>query len=60
MAQLETLFGRAAADYCLRCAESHLAQQRLILADGRLRLTRSGIMLSDGVMADLMAVNDEF
>lgn len=60
MAQLETLFGRAAADYCLRCAESHLAQQRLILANGRLRLTRSGIMLSDGVMADLMAVNDEF
>lgn len=59
LAQLETRFGRAAADYCLRCAAAHIERQYLQLRGNHLCLTQSGILISDGIMADLMSVNNE-
>lgn len=59
LAQLETRFGRAAADYCLRCAAAHIERQHLQLRGNHLCLTQSGILISDGIMADLMSVNNE-
>lgn len=59
LTQLETRFGRAAADYCLRCAAVHIERQHLQLRGNHLCLTQSGILISDGIMADLMSVNNE-
>lgn len=59
LAQLETRFGRAAADYCLCCAAAHIERQHLQLRGNHLCLTQSGILISDGIMADLMSVNNE-
>lgn len=51
----ERRFGTQRLSYMMRMAEPHLAAGRLRLDDGRLRLTPSALMTSDGVMADLMA-----
>lgn len=56
---LQTLFGSALADYCLRMARPHLEQGRLQLHEGRLSLTRQGIFTSDGIICDLMSVEEE-
>ena len=56
--QLERLFGRRMADYCLRSARRHLGAGTLCLRgeDGVLALTRKGLFVSDDVMSDLMCV----
>ncbi|MGN0187114.1 MAG: radical SAM family heme chaperone HemW [Paludibacteraceae bacterium] len=59
LTQLAAMFGSAAADYCLRCATAHLRRQHLQLRGNHLCLTRAGIFVSDGIMADLMSVNHE-
>ena len=43
-------------DYLMANAQPHLQAGRLTVADGRLRLTRRGLFVSDSVMADLMFV----
>lgn len=44
--------------YCLETARPHLAGGRLEICDGALRLTRQGIFVSDGIMSDLLWVED--
>ncbi len=44
-------------DYLLRMAKPHLEQGLLAEEDGRLHLTRRGIMVSNAVMSDLMLVD---
>ena len=43
-------------DYCLDLAEKYVADHLLIHEAGRLRLSRSGLFVSDMVMSDLMLV----
>lgn len=47
-------FGEERQDYLLRCAQPHLQQQRIIQNGEYLRLSRSGIFVSNSIMSDLM------
>ena len=65
VAALRQRFGQARASYCLKAARPHIEAGRLTLTDGKeqpasglLRLTRQGLFLSDGVMSDLLYVED--
>lgn len=67
---LEADFGRELMDYCLKMAEKHLRAGTLEVeivekgknkeqtSRGLLKLTRRGLFLSDGIISDLMYVND--
>ena len=57
-------FGKGALHFLMECARPHLKQKTLELIAptseyprGRLRLTRSGIFLSDRIMSDLLLVD---
>jgi oxygen-independent coproporphyrinogen-3 oxidase len=52
--ELTALFGESGKAYCLRQAEKYIANGLLQLEDNRLRLTRKGIFVSDGIMRDLI------
>ena len=54
--EVEERFGSSMKDYLMANAQPHLQAGRLTVADGRLRLTRLGLFVSDSVMADLMFV----
>lgn len=54
--EVEERFGSDMKDYLMANALPHLQASRLTLANGRLRLTRQGLFVSDSVMADLMFV----
>ena len=54
--ELVSLFGEKWLVYCLKQAERALRQGLLIHEDERLRLSRQGLFLSDGVMSDLLWV----
>ena len=54
--ELVSSFGEKWLVYCLKQAERALRQGLLIHEDGRLRLSRQGLFLSDGVMSDLLWV----
>lgn len=61
LGQITRLFGASYARYCLRMAQPHLLAKHLELsADSHssqiLRLTRTGIFVSDGIISDLMIV----
>ena len=49
----ETLF-----DYCMRMASPHLKQGFLTLDNHVMKLTEKGIFISDGIMSDLLWVDD--
>lgn len=58
-------FGNRLADYCLKVADKHLRNGVLEIVEkneqnpqGLLRLTRQGIFLSDGIMSDLLFIED--
>ena len=53
---LRTTYGEELYRYCLRMAESHLRQGVLEIREDVLRLTPSGIFISDGIMSDLLWV----
>ncbi len=53
---LAARFGRGRVEYCLRLAEPHVGAGLLERRGGALRLTRRGLFVSNGIMADLMAV----
>lgn len=63
---LRKKFGDRLADYCLQNAQPHLRRGTLEVAgiengqspEGMLRLTRSGIFLSNDIMCDLLFVDD--
>lgn len=54
-----TDFGEERRRYCLRMARLHMTNGLLEMSSGRLRFTRRGLFVSDGVMADLLFVGDE-
>lgn len=57
---LQQAFGPELHRYCLRLAAPHIRSGRLqATEDGHLRLTRQGIFISDGIIADLMALNEK-
>jgi len=56
MNRLVNDFGAPFHDYLMANAQPHLSAGRLALYDGRLRLTREGLFVSDDIMADLMWV----
>lgn len=56
--QLHDTFGMQLKDYCLRNADSYLKNGQLEIQNEYLRLTRAGIFISDGIMSDLMYIED--
>lgn len=54
MELLAERFGQEVKDETLRLARPHLAAGKLELQEGRLRLTKQGILVSDDIMSDLM------
>ena len=54
--ELEARFGQSRLEYILRMAAPHIADGRLLQSEGRLRLTRQALMVSDDVMSDLMVI----
>ncbi len=52
--QMECTYGHAWLDALMHAARPHLEAGRLETAGSRLRLTRAGIFVSDGIMSDLM------
>ena len=52
-------FGDTYYNYCLKMSEPHLDAGKLEIGDnGRLRLTREGIFISDGIMSDLFVISN--
>lgn len=56
--KLRQEYGEQLYTYCLETARPHLDGGRLETRDGALRLTRKGIFVSDGIMSDLLWVED--
>lgn len=56
--RLEKEFGKELYDYCLKQAMPHLQQQTLQQTGDILKLTEKGIFISDGIMSDLLWVED--
>lgn len=54
--KLKGRFGEELYDYCLENARKHIDQRLLQTEKGKLKLTREGIFISDGIMSDLMRV----
>lgn len=54
--ELKERFGERMLCYCLEQAKPHLQQGWLEERDDKLRLTRQGIFISDGIMSDLLWV----
>ena len=52
--ELNLLFGEPQKMYCLRQAQKYITNGLLQYEGNRLRLTRKGIFISDGIMRDLM------
>ena len=55
---LEARFGQSLSDYCNTMAAPYLRSGKLELQDNHLRLTREGIFVSDGIISDLMFVEE--
>ena len=55
---IEKEFGIAFLDYALHMASPHLQSGKLERNDDNIRLTRTGIFLSDDIMSDLLWVED--
>ncbi|MBO4674441.1 MAG: radical SAM family heme chaperone HemW [Bacteroidaceae bacterium] len=53
---LEEKFGKTFKDYCLRNAQKQIDAGKLVLHDPILRLSHSGLFVSNDVMSDLMWV----
>ncbi len=56
LTELTTRFGAEFHRYCLQNAQKYLDRNLLKTEGGRLKLTRDGIFISDGIMSDLMWV----
>lgn len=56
--ELRREFGDTLADYCQRLADTYLKNGRLEILNNHLRLTREGIFVSDGIMSDLLWVEN--
>lgn len=59
---LDTLrqqYGEERYAYCMEMAQPHLDGGFLKEEEGRLKLTKEGIFISDGIMSDLLYIEDE-
>lgn len=56
--QLQSTFNDKLYHYCLRIADKHLQSGTLELRNNALCLSRKGIFVSDGIMSDLLWVED--
>jgi oxygen-independent coproporphyrinogen-3 oxidase len=56
LADIKTRFGEEFHRYCLQNAQKHLDSHLLETKNNRLKLTRNGLFISDGIMSDLMWV----
>lgn len=56
--RLKQEFGEELYNYCLRMADEHLNSHKLEQRNGALCLTREGIFVSDGIMSDLLWVEE--
>ena len=56
LSHLRSAYGEELYHYCLRMAKPHLRQGVLEIHEDTLRLTPSGIFISDGIMSDLLWV----
>lgn len=54
--ELKKKFGDRLWKYCLEQASSYLENGKLELHNDRLKLTREGIFISDGIMSDLLEI----
>lgn len=54
--KLKAEYGNALYDYCLKMAHPHISQGTLEIKDNTLKLTQSGIFISDGIMSDMLWV----
>ncbi len=54
--ELRKRFGGQLHDFCLENAQRYIDQKLLRTEEDKLRLTREGIFISDGIMSDLMWV----
>lgn len=54
--RVEEAFGTKLHHYCTAMAAPYLKSRKLEIQDGRLRLTRQGIFVSDGIISDLMFI----
>ncbi|MGL4853125.1 MAG: radical SAM family heme chaperone HemW [Phocaeicola sp.] len=56
--RLKALFGDKLYNYCLEMAAPYLAQKKLEQTEEVLRFTQAGIFLSDGIMSELLWVEE--
>lgn len=56
--KLRQEFGEKLYQYCIDMAHPHLRNGKLVREEAVLRLTREGIFVSDGIMSDLLWVED--
>ncbi len=57
LTELDRLFGRQRKEYCLKSVRKYVNQGFVNQSDDKLKLTREGIFISDGIMSDLMWVD---
>ncbi|GAB6009968.1 radical SAM family heme chaperone HemW [Dysgonomonas reticulitermitis] len=55
--ELERLFGNQKKEYCLKNVRKYVNQGFVTQSDDKLKLSRKGIFISDGIMSDLMWVD---
>ena len=58
LAEISRLFGNERADYCIKLARPYLEQELLRLDKLNLSLTEKGVLVSDGIMSDLLYVSE--
>lgn len=56
--EVEKEYGTVLRQYCTDMAQPYLKDGKLEMQDGRLRLTRDGIFVSDGIICDLMYIKE--
>lgn len=56
--EVEKEYGTVLRQYCTDMAQPYLKDGKLEMRDGRLRLTREGIFVSDGIISDLMYIKE--
>jgi putative oxygen-independent coproporphyrinogen III oxidase len=54
---LNQKFGKKYYDYCMKMSEPHILRKKMECKDGRLRLTESGIFVSNDIISDLFVVS---
>lgn len=57
LGELRAVFGEKLYRYCLRNAQAYLDTGKLTTDGERIRLTREGLFISDGIMSDLLWVD---